>query len=125
MQYIKHYYVDNINNNFITTIDEKENSREYRQPNVEYSELNVKFWLTDSDSIDLCISEIPDDVLVENIRNVDDTKYSVKILTKEEYDSFVELKKEVDLLNSIKIKEEIVNQVKIAKNNDLVEFINS
>ena len=125
MQYIKHYYVDNINNNFITTIDEKENSREYRQPNVEYSELNVKFWLTDSDSIDLCISEIPDDVLVENIRNVDDTKYSVKILTKEEYDSFVELKKEVDLLNSIIIKEEIVNQVKITKNNDLVEFINS
>jgi len=125
MQYIKHYYVDNINNNFITTIDEKENSREYRQPNVEYSELNVKFWLTDSDSIDLCISEIPDDVLVENIRNVDDTKYSVKILTKEEYDSFVELKKEVDLLNSITIKEEIVNQVKITKNNDLVEFINS
>jgi len=125
MQYIKHYYVDNINNNFITTIDEKQNSREYRQPNVEYSELNVKFWLTDSDSIDLCISEIPDDVLVENIRNVDDTKYSVKILTKEEYDSFVELKKEVDLLNSIIIKEEIVNQVKITKNNDLVEFINS
>jgi len=125
MQYIKHYYVDNINNNFITTIDEKENSREYRQPNVEYSELNVKFWLTDSDSIDLCISEIPDDVLVENIRNVDDTKYSVKILTKEEYNSFVELKKEVDLLNSITIKEEIVNQVKITKNNDLVEFINS
>jgi len=125
MQYIKHYYVDNINNNFITTIDEKENSREYRQPNVEYSELNVKFWLTDSDSIDLCISEIPDDVLVENIRNIDDTKYSVKILTKEEYDSFVELKKEVDLLNSITIKEEIVNQVKITKNNDLVEFINS
>lgn len=125
MQYIKHYYVDNINNNFITTIDEKQNSREYRQPNVEYSELNVKFWLTDSDSIDLCISEIPDDVLVENIRNVDDTKYSVKILTKEEYDSFVELKKEVDLLNSITIKEEIVNQVKITKNNDLVEFINS
>jgi len=125
MQYIKHYYVDNINNNFITTIDEKQNSREYRQPNVEYSELNVKFWLTDSDSIDLCISEIPDDVLVENIRNVDDTKYSVKILTKEEYNSFVELKKEVDLLNSITIKEEIVNQVKITKNNDLVEFINS
>jgi uncharacterized protein (DUF2344 family) len=125
MQYIKHYYVDDINNNFITTIDEKENSREYRQPNVEYSELNVKFWLTDSDSIDLCISEIPDDVLVENIRNIDDTKYSVKILTKEEYDSFVELKKEVDLLNSITIKEEIVNQVKITKNNDLVEFINS
>jgi len=125
MQYIKHYYVDNINNNFITTIDEKQNSREYRQPNVEYSELNVKFWLTDSDSIDLCISEIPDDVLVENIRNVDDTKYSVKILTKEEYNSFVELKKEVDLLNSIIIKEEIVNQVKITKNNDLVEFINS
>lgn len=125
MQYIKHYYVDSNSNTFITSISEKEGSKEYRQPNVEYPGLDVKFWLTDSDEIDLCISEVSDDISVENVRNIEDTKYSVKVLTKEEYDYFIELKKEVEILNSITIVEDVVNQVKIARNNNLKEFIDS
>ncbi len=53
-KYLKHYWKKN--GNWLTTANEVE----HHHPEAEYSGLDVKIWMHDSDGIDVCLSEVPD-----------------------------------------------------------------
>lgn len=83
MQYIKHYYVNDENNNFCC---DSQSPKYKRHPWKEYSGLSVKVWGEDSDGIDVCLSEVPDTTSVSTI--IDSSgKNSVQVLTEIEYNS--------------------------------------
>lgn len=83
MQYIKHYYIDDVNNIFCC---DAINSKYRRHPWKEYSGLEVKVWLTDSDNIDICLSLLPDSTPVSTIVS-SSGKNAVQVLTEEQYNS--------------------------------------
>jgi hypothetical protein len=83
MQYIKHYYVDDSNNTFCCESSEPAYKR---HPFKEYSGLDVKVWLKDSEGVDVCLSEIPDSTAVSTVANPCG-KNSVQVLTEAEYQS--------------------------------------
>ena len=53
-KYLKHYWKKN--GNWLTTANEVE----HHHPEADYSGLDVKIWMHDSDGIDVCLSEVPD-----------------------------------------------------------------
>ena len=125
MKYIKHYYVDANSGNFLTSQSSIDSVKEMRHPVLEYPELNVKMQVQDSDGIDVCISEVPDNTSVNNIVSDENGKYSVKVLTEEEYNFIISLKEEIDVLslissNNLTIKNTIKEKVKSFNN-----FVNS
>lgn len=83
MQYIKHYYVDDNNNTFCCEASEPAYKR---HPWKEYAGLDVKVWLTDSEGVDVCLSEVPDSTAVSIVAS-DCEKNSVQVLTETEYQS--------------------------------------
>jgi hypothetical protein len=83
MQYIKHYYVDDNSNTFCC---ESVEPAYKRHPWKEYSGLDVKVWLTDSEGVDVCLSELPDSTPVTTIVS-DCGKNAVQVLTEAEYNS--------------------------------------
>ena len=83
MQYIKHYYVDDEHNTFCCEAIEPSYKR---HPWKEYGELSVKIWLSDSDGVEVCLSELPDTTLVSTITH-ECGKKAVQVLTETEYNS--------------------------------------
>ena len=83
MQYIKHYWVDNISNEYCCHTNDP---KEKRHPNKEFAGLDVKVWLQDVDGIDVCLSEVPDTTSVSTVTD-EDGKNCVKVLTLEEFNS--------------------------------------
>ena len=84
MQYIKHYYVDDDHNTFCCEVTPEPKYK--RHPYKEYVGLDVKVWLTDSDEVDVCLSELPDSTPVSTIVS-DCGKNEVQVLTEAEYQS--------------------------------------
>jgi len=84
MQYIKHYYVDNDNSTFCC--ESNLNPKYKRHPVNEYEGLNVTVWLSDSDNVDICLSELPDSTLVSTVVS-DCGKNSVQVLNITEYNA--------------------------------------
>lgn len=84
MQYIKHYYVDDDHNTFCCEVTPELKYK--RHPYKEYVGLDVKVWLTDSDEVDVCLSELPDSTPVSTIVS-DCGKNEVQVLTETEYNT--------------------------------------
>lgn len=84
MQYIKHYYVDDDNNAFCCESNSEPKYK--RHPFKEYAGLSVKVWLSDSDNVDVCLSELPDSTSVSTLIS-DCGKNSIQVLTEEEYNT--------------------------------------
>lgn len=84
MQYIKHYYVDDDHNTFCCEVTPEPKYK--RHPYKEYVGLDVKVWLTDSDEVDVCLSELPDSTPVSTIVS-DCGKNEVQVLTETEYNT--------------------------------------
>lgn len=93
MQYIKHYYVNDVTGDFMTTTND---APAKRHPVKEIPGIGVKVWSHDPDGIDVCISEVTSKITLSNIE-VDD-KFAVKILTEDQYNSVINLQKEVATL---------------------------
>jgi hypothetical protein len=83
MQYIKHYYVDENSNAFCCEFPEPSYKR---HPYKEYSGLSVRIWLTDSEGVDVCLSELPDSTPVSTITS-SCGKNAVQVLTETEFSS--------------------------------------
>jgi hypothetical protein len=84
MQYIKHYWIDLNSNNY----SPRENVVEKRHPEKEFPGLCVKIWLQDIAGIDVCLSEVPDTVVIaEAYESSTSTKKCVQILTETEYNN--------------------------------------
>lgn len=84
MQYIKHYYVDDDHNTFCC--ETTSNPKYKRHPWKEYSGLDVKVWLTDSDEVDVMLAQLPDTTSVSTIIE-DCGKNSIQVLTETEYNT--------------------------------------
>ena len=85
MQYVKHYWVNNINNQYCCSVND---APEKRHPVKEIPGLDVKVWLQDIDGIDVCLSEVSSDIPVpEAYESSTSTKKCVQVLTEEEYNS--------------------------------------
>lgn len=83
MQYIKHYWVNNINNQYCCSIND---APEKRHPVKEIPGLDVKVWLQDIDGIDVCLSEVSSKIPVpEMYESSTSTKKCIQVLTEEEY----------------------------------------
>lgn len=83
MKYLKHYYVDDENNTFCC---ESAEPRYKRHPWKEYAGLDVKIWLSDSEGVSVCLSEVPNSTTVATIANPCG-KNSVEVLTATKYNS--------------------------------------
>jgi hypothetical protein len=84
MQYIKHYYVDDDHNTFCC--ETTTNPKYKRHPVKEYSGLDVKVWLTDSEGVDVMLAQLPDTTSVSTITE-DCGKNSIQVLTEAEYNT--------------------------------------
>ena len=84
MQYIKHYYVDDDHNTFCC--ETTSNPKYKRHPVKEYSGLDVKVWLTDSEGVDVMLAQLPDTTSVSTITE-DCGKNSIQVLTETEYNT--------------------------------------
>lgn len=63
-KYLKHYYVDGENlSEFFTDKNMGPNGKTH--PRVDG--LDVKFWFVDDNGIDYCLSEVPDDTVVDEV----------------------------------------------------------
>lgn len=87
MQYIKHYWVNCSSDCYCC----EENPVEKRHPEVEYPGLDVKIWAHDSDGIDVCLSEVPDGVTIEDIIDEHSGKKVVQKLTVYKFSSIKNL----------------------------------
>lgn len=84
MQYIKHYYVDDDHNTFCC--ETTSNPKYKRSPWREYSGLDVKVWLTDSEGVDVMLAQLPDSTSVSTVTE-DCGKNSIQVLTEVEYNT--------------------------------------
>ena len=84
MQYIKHYYVDDDHNTFCC--ETTSNPKYKRHPVKEYSGLDVKVWLTDSEGVDVMLAQLPDTTSVSTTVS-DCGKNSIQVLTETEYNT--------------------------------------
>lgn len=85
MQYIKHYYVDEDDNTFCC--ETTSNPKYKRHPWKEYAGLNVKIWLSDSDGVEVCLAELPDETTVSTVADANSGKNRIQVLTETEYNS--------------------------------------
>jgi hypothetical protein len=82
MQYIKHYYVDAESpSSFCCTATEPR----YKRHPIEYSGLDVKVWLSDSNGVDVMLAQLPDDTTVADVTH--DGYTCVKVLTETQFNS--------------------------------------
>ena len=80
-KYLKHYWKKN--GNWLTTSNEVEQHHQ----EAEYPGLGVKIWTHDSDGVDVCLSEVPDDVTITDVVDDSSGKKAVQELTEEEFNS--------------------------------------
>jgi len=80
-KYLKHYWKKN--GNWLTTSNEVEQ----HHPEAEYPGLGVKIWTHDSDGVDVCLSEVPDDVTITDVVDDSSGKKAVQELTEEQFNS--------------------------------------
>ena len=89
MKYAKHYWVDYVTNAWLTTTNDAHNGKThpFAVPNNPLSAANVdvKIWVTDSDGIDVCLSEVPDSVTITEVAV--GTKKALIELTETQYNS--------------------------------------
>jgi hypothetical protein len=98
MQYIKHYWIDTNTG----TYSSDSNPVEKRHPEAEFPGLGVKIWMHDVDGIDVCLSQVPDGVIINNIVDNVTGKTVVKSLTEEEFNSV-----QVPLNESYTLRQEV------------------
>ena len=67
MKYAKHYWVDYATNAWLTTTNDTPNGKTHPYNIFSHDDLAVKVWLTDSDGIDVCLSELPDSVTITEV----------------------------------------------------------
>ena len=103
MKYVKHYWVDASSKEWLTTTNDAPNGKTYPYNIFSHDDLDVKILLTDSDGIDVCLSELPDSVTITEV--VVGSKKAVIELTetqfnsvKTPYDAAEVLRNEVDEL---------------------------
>lgn len=94
MQYIKHYYVNDVTGEYMTTTND---APAKRHPTKEIPGLGVKFWSHDPDGIDVCVSEVEADQITIPDQEVDG-KFAVKVITKDQYNSLILLQKEINTI---------------------------
>ena len=85
MKYVKHYWIDYVTNAWLTTTNDTPNGKTHPYNVFSTNELDVKIWLTDSDGIDVCLSEVPDSVTITEV--TDGSKKAVVELTETQYNS--------------------------------------
>jgi len=83
MQYIKHYYVDDTNGVFCCDPTEPKYKR---HPWKEYPGLDVKVWLSDSEGVNVMLSELPDSTPVSTIVSPCG-KNAIQVISEAEYQS--------------------------------------
>lgn len=94
MQYIKHYYVNDVTGEYMTTTND---APAKRHPIKEIPGLNVKFWSHDPDGIDVCVSEVEADQITITDQEVDG-KFAVKAIKDTQYNSLIALQKEINTI---------------------------
>ncbi len=77
MQYLKHYWMRD--GQYLT--EPGQNGPMQGHPGIQG--LDVKYWLTDENGVDYCLSTVPDSVLVEEVTP------GLEILTKQQWDAIV------------------------------------
>ena len=84
MQYIKHYYVDAVNGQWVCTAAQKPKYK--RHPLNEYPGLDVRVWMNDIEGIDCMLAQLPDDTFVADVTHASGKK-AVKVLSEAEYNT--------------------------------------
>ena len=85
MKYIKHYWVDASSKEWLTTTNDAPNGKTYPYNIFSHDDLDVKILLTDSDGIDVCLSELPDSVTITEVAI--GTKKALVELTETQFNS--------------------------------------
>ena len=85
MKYVKHYWIDHVTNVWLTTTNDTPNGKTHPYNVFSMSDLAVRVWLTDSDGIDVCLSEVPDSVTITEV--TDGSKKAVVELTETQYNT--------------------------------------
>ena len=85
MKYVKHYWIDHVTNAWLTTTNDTSNGKTHPYNVFSQNDLAVKVWLTDSDGIDVCLSEVPDSVTITEVAV--GTKKALIELTETQYNS--------------------------------------
>lgn len=97
MKYLKHYWVDLNTEKYCV----KSNSIEKRHPEKEFPGLDVKIWMHDSDGIDICLSQVSEDISIDEVIDEETGKVAVCSITEEEFNSVY-----IPLNDSFKISQE-------------------
>jgi hypothetical protein len=95
MQYIKHYWVECDSRNYLC---ETNSAKAKTHPVLEYPGLDVKIWAQDSSGIDICLSEVPDNVTITDIIDGNSGKKAVQKIT---FDQFSSIKTYFDQHDSL------------------------
>ena len=85
MKYAKHYWIDHVTNAWLTTTNDAHNGKTHPYNVFSHDDLDVKVWVTDSDGIDVCLSELPDSVTITEV--VVGSKKAVIELTETQFNS--------------------------------------
>ena len=85
MKYVKHYWIDHVTSAWLTTTNDTPNGKTHPYNIFSHDDLDVKVWLTDSDGIDVCLSEVPDSVTITEVAV--GTKKALIELTETQYNS--------------------------------------
>lgn len=92
MKYAKHYWVDAVSGVWLTTTNDPSpvqngKTHPFGVPNnpLSAADVDVKIWLTDSDGIDVCLSELPDSVTITEVAV--GTKKALVELTETQFNS--------------------------------------
>ena len=85
MKYVKHYWIDHVTKAWLTTTNDTPNGKTHPYNVFSMSDLAVRVWLTDSDGIDVCLSEVPDSVTITEV--TDGSKKAVVELTETQYNT--------------------------------------
>lgn len=67
MKYVKHYWIDHVTSAWLTTTNDTPNGKNHPYNIFSSDDLAVKVWITDSDGIDVCLSELPDSVTITEV----------------------------------------------------------
>jgi len=90
---------------WLTTTNNTPNGKTHPYNVFSHTDLAVKLWLTDSDGIDVCLSELPDSVTITEVAvgtkkaviELTETQYNT---VKTPYDASSVLRKEADALRN-------------------------
>jgi len=85
MKYVKHYWIDHVTSAWLTTTNDTPNGKTHPYNIFSHDDLDVKVWLTDSDGIDVCLSEVPDSVTITEVAI--GTKKALVELTETQFNS--------------------------------------